>query len=389
MEKIIIGGAAFIFGLGELKEAFEALGHQLKFIEAPFMNDYIEIDEKNLVNFSADLEEEGVLLPVSEYWITKALENSKSRINIRALKASRSKVYFSKLLEENGVKVSSPVSVENACEGFLEGRKYIVKPEGLYSGYGVRLVESKAELENALEKCACVKTHSLKLFGINNKTPVIWENIEGTEYSADCFLYGGKMEVVRVCRKRIALIHNNPCTVAIQIIPCSDRILKALTKWNSILFDENDISFSQFDFIDDGENLVPVDFASRVGGGMANLLKMAGNPYAKAVRRMAEQFGLHKTQGCSIVFDKADCKKGYPSQVNYLPVRSGKIKNLSFETVTERTVYNKKPGDFVPESPSSVASRIATGFGFLDNLDELPLEKLLLGDSFIGDWKKV
>jgi len=387
MEKIVIGGAAFIFGLGELEKAFEGLGYQVSFIEAPFMNDYTEIDEKNLVHFAADLETEGILVPVSEYWITKALENNRARISRRALEASRSKVLFSKLMEEGGVKVPDLVAFEKACEGFESGKKYIVKPEGLYSGYGVRLVESKEELERALEKCAGVKTHSLKLFGINNKTPVIWENIEGTEYSADCFIYGGKTEVVRICRKKIAQIHKNPCTLAIQMIPCEKRIQDALEKWNSILFDKEDISFSQFDFIDDGENLVPVDFASRVGGGMADLLKMAGNPYGRTVWKMAERFGK---KGLSSAFEEERLfEKGFPTQVNYLPVRSGKIKDLSFETVTSRTLYNKKPGDFVPESPSSVASRIATGSGFLENLDGIPEEKLLLGEPFIDDWKKV
>lgn len=379
MEKIVIGGAAFIFGLGELKEAFEGLGYQVSFIEAPFMNDYTEIEEKNLVHFAADLEDDSILIPMSEYWITKAMENKRASISKKALKASRSKVYFSKLMKENGEKVPSIVSVEEACEGFLEGKKYIVKPEGLYSGYGVRLVESKTDLENALEKCAGVKTHSLKLFGINNKTPVIWENIEGREYSADCFIYGGKMEVVRVCKKIITLIHGNPCTAAIQLIPCTEKIQSALEKWNSILFDKNDISFSQFDFIDEGDNLVPVDFACRVGGGMADLLKMAGNPYASAVKKMAG--GEENLTNVNV--------HGYPTQLNYLPVKSGKIKDLSFETLTKKTLYNKKIGDFVPESPSSVASRIATGFGYFASLDEIPVEKLLLGDRFIGNWKKV
>lgn len=378
--KACILGAAFIFGLEEIKKALEKTGYEAVFIEVPYMNDYMQLDDRNLMVFQSDLSkcDGALMLPVSEYWITVLLENGCGNISQRALMASRSKKYLNELLKKNGESGVLFYSYEEACSLLEKGEELLVKPEGLYSGYGVKSVNSIEELDLALEKCRDVKTHSLKLFGINNKTPMITEKLRGSEYSADCFWNQGKMNIVRICKKQVVEIHENPCTAVIQVIPCTEKIQEALFRWNKVLFDDTDISFSQFDFIERDGELIPIDFACRVGGGMQELLKECGNPYACAI------------EGKSYFVPEKE--NGLPTQFNYLPVKSGKIKSLDFEKLSPRTKFLKKIGDFVPESPSSVASRVAVGLGYWPDITDMKkdtVQKLLLGSEYIGNWKKV
>ena len=119
-----------------------------------------------------------------------------------------------------------------------------------------------------------MNNRALKLFEIENNNALVTEYIFGKEYSADIFYFKGKISLVRLCKKEIVFIHETPCTAVYQLLNPNEKIKSVLEKWCNTLFEKENISFGQFDFIEDCEDdFVPIDFAPRVGGGIEELLK--------------------------------------------------------------------------------------------------------------------
>src|SRR5574344_1603933 len=93
-KKIIVGGAASIFGLSSIKQAFASLGIEASFVEAPFMRDYVTIHEDEPVTFTAKGSDADVVVPLTEFWISYCKRTKRCRISDKALLASRSKKYL-------------------------------------------------------------------------------------------------------------------------------------------------------------------------------------------------------------------------------------------------------------------------------------------------------
>ena len=145
--------------------------------------------------------------------------------------------------------------------------------------------------------------------------------------------------------------------------------------------EKENISFGQFDFIEDRDgDFVPIDFAPRIGGGIEELLKCCKkNVYADAVLNI-----FNKNENNILPLDEK-----YLSQFNYLPTKSGKIFNDNYKLLSGKKIIYKHNGDFVPECPSSSASRIAVVIA----RHKSPVEKeilysLLIGSEHIEFWKK-
>lgn len=383
MEQIVLAGASFIFGLKKIREAFLSIGVEASFAEVPYMLSYQKIAEKNEIEFTDEISKDKIVVPLSEYWISECIKNGSCRISKDALESSRSKRKLYSLLKN--FKAPEIFSSVPQARRFIEqtGKSVIVKPDGLFSGYGIKIVgkENIDEIERIIFNAQNVNNRALKLFKIKSNEALVTECVLGKEFSADIFYFKGKISFVRLCKKEIVFIHKTPCTAVYQLVNPDEKIKSTIEKWCGILFDEDNISFGQFDFIEDDEgNFVPVDFAPRVGGGIEELLKCCSeNVYANAVLSIPGESGIdvfHSDEGCL-------------SQFNYLPTRSGKIFNDNYELLPGKKIIYKHKNDFVPECPSSSASRIAVVIArHKSPVEKEVLNSLLIGDNHIAFWKK-
>ncbi|MCF0242440.1 MAG: hypothetical protein HUK25_07365, partial [Treponema sp.] len=265
--------------------------------------------------------------------------------------------------------------IHSARKKLEEGQTVVVKPLGLHSGYGVEILDKTGI--NRLEKYAIqaseLKNRTLRIMEIENKGVMFTEAVSGTEYSADCFFYKGKVVPVRICRKKIIIINDKPCTAVYELISEADceyiKYAEILNKWVKALFTDDNISFAQFDFIDNHKGrIVPIDFATRVGGGISDLLiETKSNPYAVSIKRA---FGMEILQE-------------FPSlaQYNYLPRVTGYIKDDSYNILQGKKRVFKKKGDYVISNPSSVGSRAA--IVITEMKKEFDIQKLILGEKYI------
>lgn len=436
-QKLILAGAGSLFGHEKILESFRALGFDPVFVEVPYIKKYMSqqnhdgtLDDRTIL-FTEELEsrEPAIVIPLSEYWISKCAqlelgktssEKNQCLISDVALKASRSKKFLYEVLKSAGFTVPKIFADAQEAREFISkdrSHRVVVKPEGLFSGYGVKVVgtENLGKLEQYEYNACNVHNNAIKLFRISSSNALITQALEGTEYSADVFFFRGKVSIVRVCRKVIVNIHDSPCTAICQLVESTTAMRQAIEGWCHAIFGGQDVTFGQFDFIDMNpkteENseteaapdaraesrpadFAPIDFACRIGGGMAELLSEYEretdiNVYARAVGE-----SLFPQNSCN-----SACKKNpeelYWTQHNYLSTKSGTLKdeveNLSGGLVNGKAFIYKHKNDFVPECPSSAASRIAVVVNrtpLLHGKDGLlAAEKLLVGEDAVEFWK--
>lgn len=379
MKKLVLAGACSVYGLSDLKAAFAEKGYETLFADAPFMAGIKihEYEETEKILYTETLPDCDVVIPLSEFWISYCIKHRCGAISEKALKASRSKSFLYSLMKENQLDNPEVYETKEEAEKALEmGKRIVIKPVGLHSGYGIEVLDkTRGELlDKYYDQALNIKNRTMRIMEIQNQGAMITEAVEGGEYSADCFWNEGNFSVVRICRKKIKVINDKPCVMVYRLMKGDeeeyDLCRKSLEKWTSVLFDRKDLSFAQFDFIieEGSKRIVPIDFASRVGGGISDLLMETGrNLYAGAVR--------NKPYESSEIF----------TQVNYLPVVSGFITNDEYNLIPGRTRIFKKKGDYVISNPSSVGSRVAlTVVKGPFEVTESLLEKQLLDVQFIS-----
>jgi hypothetical protein len=376
--ELFIAGATSVFGLKKIEQAFNFLGYEVHFVEATFMKSYATIEEEVAVNYVDFLPENSVILPLSEYWISYCFTHGCKNISQKALQASRSKKLLHSYIQEAGfsnlIWYKTPSDAIDALEN---DKKVLIKPEGLHSGFGVEVLDKSRIpfLEQQIEKTLRLKTNTMKLMKVENKGYMLCEYVEGTEYSADCFYYQGRISLVRLCRKEIILINNKPCTAVYQLTEPTEQITKALFGWVETLFEKDNLSFAQFDFIITPENsIIPIDFACRVGGGLTELLSQTGtNPYADSIKG---EYSINHHQGVL-------------TQFNYLPIKTGYIVNDNYPLLPGYQKVWKHKGDHVTCNPSSVGSRAALVITpwKTNTVSQETLNSLLLDEQWISSNK--
>ena len=391
---VFVAGATALFGLNEMRKTLESCGFNVNFVDAPFMRSFASAEETEAISFSAGIKCPGnsFIIPLTEYWISYCITNGGARISSRALSASRSKVFLYDVLSSKNIDVPQNYgSKDKALDALKSGKKIIVKPQGLHSGYGVEIIEKAdpALLEKHFLCAGTITNKAMRIMHIENSGAMLSEFIEGTEYSADCFCFNGRKSLVRLCKKNIVYIKGKPCTAACQIVEPSPEISSALQSWLDALFDGSDISFAQFDFIIDGKNrIVPIDFASRIGGGMTELLKeLPFNVYAASVKEAsASNLKKLETGAYSKIFSDSTFVSAPLTQLNYLSTKSGYIVDDNFPLYAGKQIINKRKGDYAISNPSSVQSRLAEVVAHLPDttLPQELLDSLLLAEPYIG-----
>ena len=385
MKRVVLAGAASLFGLEDICSSLEQLGLEPQFIEAPFMKDYGKVDtrEEALMRFTPVLPAGIPVIPLSEYWISQCLVQGESLAGGRALQASRSKRLLYTLLSAVSPVPRVFAGQKEAVAFMRSGGQLVVKPDGLFSGYGVHVVgnDDEESLDRLVYNASHVANNATRLFGVHNEAALVSDLVTGEEGSADVFVCRGRVAIVRVCRKVVQTVHGVPCTQVCQLIEPTDHVVRSIESWCGALFGPSDVSFAQFDFISTANgDIVPVDFASRVGGGIELLLRAwseecLSNPWAQAIYTIAGGMPLSVAG-----------KEGlWLTQFNVLPTKSGRLCRADYTMPEGRRHIYKRVGDFVPQCPSSVSSRVAsvvvrTGWP----IDERLLDTLLLGEDYIG-----
>lgn len=339
---MVLCGATSVFGFSKIKNSFSSLGIDVRFADVPFMKPFAWNEDEPL-EFVQDICDEEII-PLTEYWISRCIKNGNCRISDNALKASRDKKFLYEFLSSKKISVPKIYSSkEEALAEIHNGKKIIVKPASLNSGYGIEVVDEKNVLllDKYIFQASTLKNHAMEIMQVENKGALLTEKICGIEYSADCFVNGREIKVLRLCEKIITLVHDKPCCLVYFLLNPSEKkeLCDEIKKWCLNLFDETDLSFAQFDFICNDDGIFPIDFAPRVGGGMKDLLFESGtNPYA---------------------FEN-NYKINNLVQFNYLPTFSGKLNLKDVYFIPGKLIQLKKDGDWGTNNPSSASSRIAT-----------------------------
>lgn len=248
----------------------------------------LKTDEQKIVTCAHDFTNAGTVFVFNEYWISVLLSKSNEgktfNISHNALMASRSKLFLSELLKKRGL-LYVERKVLQKDEPLRHGT--VVRPDCGYSGRGVKCFSSDIDFERAsIEVAKECSTGMKNILGYNAINLISEPFIEGDEYSCDVIYTPSGTEIVRLCLKCIEWINGCPCNLGYLTIEPSVEILNATQEWCSAIYNKGDYSFAQFDFIQDKRGrLFLIDFSTRTGGGLNNLLSRAARDelYASAI----------------------------------------------------------------------------------------------------------
>lgn len=379
--KVVLGGVSSIFGMEEIKIMFNEKGISVRFLETEAMvrHNHIDIDNIEICD-KFSMEKTSIFIPLNEYWLSYGHKEGLDRISDRAYRASRSKKYLSGILEEFGMNYCRTLLLSDARREVENGNKVLVKPDSYYSGHGVRVIEKRNvdKLEQYIQEGGILGDEAKRVLMIEEGNTEIWEYIIGEEYSADVFVVGGEQYILRLCRKKIVIIDDTPCVLAYITVPVSSEILNALKNWTDLLFDEDNISFAQFDFIkreNDGE-FIPIDFSCRVGGGMKNLfMKYKNNIYKNALETLLTD---------NVFISNTDT--GF-YQFNILPVKCGKLYANPYHIPVEDAIIVKDEKTVVNRIGGSANNRLGCiiGENYSEDLFYKMFNMLLIGDGYIKE----
>ena len=253
--RIILAGAYNITNIDTLIKIFKNNNIELMLIESHDM--YLRLPEEHRKQV-IDTEElpscEGCIIPLNEYWVTKLLEAQNNGRQVgpskKSLLASRSKLFLSDVLQHENLKYVPRFLIRDMKN--LDCNKMIIRPDGGYSGYGVTIVDNKSKA-NELDIISQIENSSpkkmLKILGQNEATAICEPFIDGVEFSTDFFKYKETVQIIRLSRKYIRWIKNSPCAIGYIQQNINSDIEVAIKEWANAIFEKQDISFGQIDFL--------------------------------------------------------------------------------------------------------------------------------------------
>ena len=377
--EIILGGVSSIFGLEEIKNMIEEKGLSVCFLETEYMIGKNPMNNTNIkICDEANIEEKSIFIPLNEYWLSYGHKKKIDRISDRAYKSSRSKKFFSNLLNSNNIDCCKTISLEEAQRRIGQGGKVLIKPDSYYSGHGVRIVEKRNEdkLDQYLYEANIITDDAKRVLMIEKGFAEMWDYIEGEEYSADVLVLDGKIDILRLCRKKIVIIDDMPCVIAYVTESITSKVQDIIQGWVDLLFDKDNISFCQFDFIKNANTnkFVPIDFSCRVGGGMTDMIKCyEHNIYQEALEKIITKHKIIKNPAAGIY------------QFNILPIKCGELYSNAYNIATRTVKKYKKEKSIIDRIGGSSNDRLGcvVGDNYSDNMFDELFCNLLIGEGYI------
>jgi len=285
------------------------------------------------------------LIPLNEFWVSRAIRAGVANISRHALQASRSKHYLSLRLSQCGVHALPRRYIEDiAAPGPL---RYLARLDAGYSSYGiVRDIEAgHFDAQMIRRSVQSAASDTLRSVLDENRAKVVVEDrLEGEEYSADVFVGHGQVILLRLFRKTVVWINGSPVCDSYIAVHGDVSLHEAINDWCAALFSGSCISFGQFDFIVAGGRAVPVDFSCRIGGGLDAIKRFAGIPSYIAMALAGHQ----------------PCFPQFTVQKNLVARRSGRLAYIDWSAVDQgKVTVRKQAGDLLPENICSANARIA------------------------------
>ena len=346
MNRVVLAGAAAIENVERLSALLQNKGLEFTLLENSTMYSSIPSHHQEYVVQSESFNYTGeTFIPLNEYWISIAKDCGVNNLTDEAINASRSKLFLSTVLKLRNIPCVNRYCIDDPKATFPE--RYIARPDTGYSGYGVFSYKDMGPFDrNRVIQAVTseVKPSMTTVMATPEIRVVVEEYLEGDEFSADIFIQKGDIKILRIFYKSINWINGKPVCDSYVSIPQTAQIKQAIHSWCKAIFSKNCISFAQFDFIANNNQLIPVDFSCRIGGGI-NTIK---------------QFSGIDSYVFSAMFHDDKLFNDFVCQKHILVSGAGYIKSIRYELPENFTVYeHRQKGDSLHNNISSANARVA------------------------------
>ena len=357
MPDYVLAGAFSIEDIPQFLEKTKQAGMAVLLVENAAMLGHIPVQDRSLVTCSEDIPDTSApVVPLNEFWVSRAIRAGVANIAPHALRASRSKHYLSERLAACGLHALPRRYLEDVVTPYPA--RYLARLDAAYSGYGIvrhteagrfdpRAIAGEVQGEAGCTMRAVLDDDVARV--------VVEDYLDGEEYSADVFVHQDRPVVLRLFRKTVAWISGRPVCDSYIAVPHDPALCAVIHDWCAALYSPGCTSFGQFDFIVvDGRPIV-VDFSCRIGGGLGAIKRFAGH---------ASYVALALTGG-------APAFAPFTVQKNVLAPRPGRLANFSYRVPHAcQVTIHKQLGDILPENRCSANARIAEICFEVDDLDD-------------------
>ena len=268
-------GAANISNIVACNDFFKKNNVSVTFYEQKNYFNTLSEEGKKIVICTDQMPKTELTFTFNEFWISRLLKKrTNNYISKDPLIASRSKMYLSDLLNNcNIVNVNRTLLSHDS----IIPAGTIVRPDCGYSGRGVKYCLEDIRFADIFQFIyqECSETMK-KIMGQQQVKLVMEPFINGREYSCDVIVCPRGIKILRLCLKYVIWLNSCPCTIAYFTLDANEEITVSIEKWSKAIFADTDYSFAQFDFIQNERgDFFLIDFASRTGGGLLDLLRHA------------------------------------------------------------------------------------------------------------------
>ncbi|MFZ4874535.1 hypothetical protein ACL9RI_05600 [Janthinobacterium sp. Mn2066] len=346
MPDYMVAGASAIEDIPQFLAVTRHAGMDVLLLENASMSAHIPAPHRSLVRCVDDIP--GIhapVIPLNEFWVSRAIRASVANIALPALHASRSKHSLSARLAACGLYALSRRYLEEVSEPYPT--HYLARLDSGYSGYGiVRHVEAGRFDHTVIARMVQGDASSsmLAVLGDDTARVVVEDYLEGDEYSADVFVYRGRPVVLRLFRKIITWIGGRPVCDSYIAMPHEPALCATIHDWCAALYSTSSTSFGQFDFIVVGKRTILLDFSCRIGGGLGAIKRFAG---------MASYAALAMSGGTPAF-------KPFTVQKNVFAHRPGYLTDFDCALPPGfQVTLHKQRGDMLPHKLCSANARVA------------------------------
>jgi hypothetical protein len=357
MYDYIVAGASLLEDVPRFVDVLKNSGVSALLLESCSMSEDLPLEWRPLVNICEKLPDvTAPVIPLTEYWLTQAIQRKVANIDTIAMQASRSKYYVSKVLSEAGLRTLHRRYLEDITPPFPD--RYLARLDAAYSSHSIlRYVENgpfnPAIITKKVKGDAGGSMHTILDIAENR---IIVENyLLGEEYSADVFARRGQITVLRIFMKVVTWTNGRPLCDSYIAVPCNDAISSSIRDWCQVLFGSNCTCFGQLDFIVNEECPFLIDFSCRIGSGL------------DAIKRFA---GLSSYVGLALC-DKEVAFAPYMVQKHIMPDRQDRLSGFRYDLPSKFEVtVHKATGSVITNNICSAAAKIADICFFATDLND-------------------
>lgn len=368
MPDYVVAGASLIEDIPQFVEEARHAGMVVLLVENPAMLGHIPLQHRSLVTCIEDIPNTcAPVIPLNEFWVSRAIRAGVVNISPHALRASRSKHYLSARLAACSLHALPRRYLEDVAGPYPD--RYLARLDAAYSGYGiVRHGEAGRFDPMMIARAVQADAGSTMRAVLDGDAArvVVEDYLDGEEYSADVFVHQGRPVVLRLFRKIVAWIGGRPVCDSYITVPHDPVLYATIHDWCAALYSPGCTSFGQFDLIVANGRAVAVDFSCRIGGGLGAIKRFAGiSSYTALALAGGRPFFAPFTV-----------------QKNVLARRPGRLANFvcRLPQAYQVTVH-KQAGDLLPENICSSTARIAEICFAARDLDDAAAKAQALDDK--------